>query len=66
MPYDRFEQGLPDRQALPAAVIARCNCGCGELIHLGDEAIEHEGDYYSEYSCLLRGIGADWVNAGEE
>lgn len=63
---DRFAYGLPDSQAEPAAVIAKCSCGCGEDIYFGDEAIEYEGDLYLEYRCLLKGIGASWVNAGEE
>lgn len=63
---DRFAYGLPDRQEQPLVLVAKCNCGCGEDIYIGDEAIEHEGDLYIEYRCLLKGIGASWVNVGCE
>lgn len=63
---DRFAYGLPDQQDKPAALIKNCDCGCGERIYWGDEAIAHEDCLYSEYSCLLKGIGASWVNAGCE
>ena len=65
---DRFEQGFPDPQAHPAALIAVCeNNECMQEIFLGDKVILDEDDrYYCSEFCYVRGSGARYIEAGLE
>lgn len=57
---DRFAYGLPDSQAREPKVIAKCACGCGKEIVEGYEYIEYDGDWFSDYECFMKFLGAEW------
>ena len=65
MNLDRFAYGLPDPQGVPEKKVGFCNT-CQSAISLGDEVIELDGDYYCDYRCLMKHLGARWVGAGME
>lgn len=57
---DRFAVGLADPQAHEPAVICSCACGCGEEIVEGYEYIEFDGQWFSDSTCLMKWLGAEW------
>ena len=63
--FDRFAHGLPDPQERPAEQVGHCE-DCQSAIYYGDEVIELDGDYYCDYRCLMKHLGARWVGAGME
>lgn len=62
---DRFTQGRPDPQQQPAAIVAKCEA-CGASIFLGDDAVESGGEYFCDFVCFMRFMGARIVVAGME